>query len=877
MLSSQQLIAHLKRSFRRNNGFAALALWMTSSIQFLANRLANLLPYSFPIKLNIGLLLFLGKLLRGRERFAESARRFERAIEIYEVYGVRGGKMQPLRVYLEAGDVRRTLGDLDVSRQYYEYVVGETEDIDETVAKSHSKLRARSRALGGLGRIHQWKGDYENALERFQMALKICEGVISDEIESASSRCNIGWVYYHVGDLNSARREAALALSIYKRYGRRRRIVDALNLLAATYHMVDPERAIDEHLEPAIKICAEERYSQGKVLALAVLGLAYLNKGDFQKALEKSEEGLRAAKKGGFKEHEANISSNIGWIYHRLNDKAKAEQYHDVALSRRIELGLNPGIAESYGFLAELSLLHGSDADCYMAIRRGQDALSLLDKTRMRYYECRVRVLLTLGQAFKKVKDFPEAERCLEEARALSESIDYRHGIAMSYAEMAELYQWKGEYDKSFSYLKQGLEIADTVFPEIIWKLCSVYGDTYKALGDKCVNSDLIKDAEDQYGQAYNWYARAISEIEEVRGRILPESFKILFTVDKLIAYEKIILLSLQQGAADRAFEYVQRAKSRALIDLLAGQGIGIKEELVAREKEELENLLQEERALKNSVEELYFQLRGGMEGIGVRSSESNGELEQELHNKKNEWHKLWEEIRRIDPEFASLKQTAPLSISQLRELIPNNAAIVEYFIAGEKILFFVLTWEMSAPFACELDVSYSLIKRRVEDCQYNVARKPEKKEKAAWLKELWPLEKLWEELIAPIYSVPLGKNGKALEDFPVWYVIPHGQLYYLPFHSFCKMDKGEIVYLVERHKVIYLPAASVIKHCRDKYKPSLSSCFVAYGPSRYMKTEADMVAELFNVKSFQATEDVVRKQTCDKEEVPLRPQKAEG
>ena len=69
--------------------------------------------------------------------------------------------------------------------------------------------------------------------------------------------------------------------------------------------------------------------------------------------------------------------------------------------------------------------------------------------------------------------------------------------------------------------------------------------------------------------EAEDLYLRAISDLESLRGNIRLDELRMSFGKDKYQVYENIVNLKLQRADYRRAFDYVERSKSRTLIDLL--------------------------------------------------------------------------------------------------------------------------------------------------------------------------------------------------------------------------------------------------------------------------------------------------------------------
>ena len=69
-------------------------------------------------------------------------------------------------------------------------------------------------------------------------------------------------------------------------------------------------------------------------------------------------------------------------------------------------------------------------------------------------------------------------------------------------------------------------------------------------------------------------YRRAREAVEHLRGNLRGEELKIAFFQNKLEVYENLVDLCLRRpGSFEEAFNYIEQAKSRALMDLLSAVG----------------------------------------------------------------------------------------------------------------------------------------------------------------------------------------------------------------------------------------------------------------------------------------------------------------
>ncbi|HUY14921.1 MAG TPA: hypothetical protein VMX16_15005 [Terriglobia bacterium] len=75
---------------------------------------------------------------------------------------------------------------------------------------------------------------------------------------------------------------------------------------------------------------------------------------------------------------------------------------------------------------------------------------------------------------------------------------------------------------------------------------------------------------------AFKAYQRAHAKLEGLRSQLAGEELKIAFLRDKLTVYESLVILTLQRGTQpktlERAFDFIERAKSRSFADLIAFQ-----------------------------------------------------------------------------------------------------------------------------------------------------------------------------------------------------------------------------------------------------------------------------------------------------------------
>lgn len=265
---------------------------------------------------------------------------------------------------------------------------------------------------------------------------------------------------------------------------------------------------------------------------------------------------------------------------------------------------------------------------------------------------------------------------------------------------------------------------------------------------------------------AVAYYRQAVDVIERQRSTINTEASKIGFVGDKQAVYRQLIAALFADRQYDAAFEYVERSKSRALVDMLAakqdfavvsGDPAKVKALLASASNAEAESMAQGSPQTRSLVVSARQQL----------NSES--------------------------PELASLVNVSSIATSEIQALLPPDEALVEYYYSAPDFFAFVLT--SSGLTAVRLDSSGLLDGVR----QYRKLL-----ESAGSAEYLSLSRRLYDQLFRPLADGIRGKN---------LIVVAHGPLHYLPFNA---LYDGQ-TYLIERYSLRMLPSASVLKYLRTK------------------------------------------------------------
>jgi len=276
-----------------------------------------------------------------------------------------------------------------------------------------------------------------------------------------------------------------------------------------------------------------------------------------------------------------------------------------------------------------------------------------------------------------------------------------------------------------------------------------------------------IAERDGKSAEAIEFYRQAVEVIERQRSSLNTEASKIGFVGSKQAVYRDLIRALVAQSRGAEAFEYVERSKSRALVDMLASKRDFA---VPSGNAQQVQALL----AMADSAEK---------EARVIDEPEGSAQ-------KRGLVARARTQLAAQAPELASLITVTTLTAAEIRQRVPADEVLVEYYYgdAGQDLYAFVVTRE-----ALQVRVlSAAGLEDEIRALRSGVQNPGSDSEWRA------PARALHERLIKP-----LELQGKERLT-----VVAHGALHYLPFNA---LHDGQ-GFLVERTAVRMLPAASVLK-----------------------------------------------------------------
>ena len=269
----------------------------------------------------------------------------------------------------------------------------------------------------------------------------------------------------------------------------------------------------------------------------------------------------------------------------------------------------------------------------------------------------------------------------------------------------------------------------------------------------------------DQDAEAEAYFIEAIDLLEAQRSTLALDTNKMGFVTDKLAVYRNLIDLYVDAEQFDQGLSYAERAKSRALVDLLAARAGGFRKP---------EGVSDEQMSELNRLETALTQFNPEVVNNNVRGLV----LEQ---------RKI---ISNSAPEFASVTAVAASKVPALQARLEQGEALVEYYGLGEDFYVFVLTEDGVSGTQLdggELSAAVTSFRKAIQDPASTAYQRESKA--------------LYDRLVRPVEHL--------IADAGIVTIVPHGALHYLPFAA---LHDGE-GYLLDRHLLRLLPSASVLEY----------------------------------------------------------------
>lgn len=556
--------------------------------------------------------------------------------------------------------------------------------------------------------------------------------------------------------------------------------------------------ALSMAIEPPLTIAAQsdpaDRQRLGNLLLNA--GVAHELLGQYEEALAFYERQIVIAQRLDDRFMLAQSSINkayaltqIGAVTDAVTAYQAAEQLlHDLAAPADM-------IRFHYNYAALLTLIGD-----YTQAREQQDLAAKLmggggASVQQQYWLTLTRALLDLQADWP----IPAATLvALTEAQAAFAEHGPAFAAGLAWIILARCHLKRQEWDTAQAILHQvQTQVSQSADPLLTYQLWHACGD--------------LAQGQQQTAAAIHAYHQAIQQIELLRSHFQIETLRADFLTDRLVVYQALCQSYAQQGEMALAFQVIERAKARLLM-----------EKLVFRLEQEVSHAAQNEdatvRALNQQLRDLLQQVEAANRHLRLaemQGGDNSGPLptfaaNSTLTSLEEQAQSLIHQIQRRQPLFSVYATGEPAPLTKIQAQV-DDRLLLQYHLHGQEVWVFLLT---QAGVIAQIKLANLAEVERARQglmvtttrllelsVHFGLARLPR------YLPTLLAeanhhLHQLYQQLIQPLAAY--------LQQFPALVIVPDQALHYVPFQA---LYNGQ-AYLLETHTISYTPSATVLERC---------------------------------------------------------------
>ena len=214
-------------------------------------------------------------------------------------------------------------------------------------------------------------------------------------------------------------------------------------------------------------------------------------------------------------------------------------------------------------------------------------------------------------------------------------------------------------------------------------------------------NLGLAYQKSQQWQLAYETFDNAIETLEEIRAGIVKggDADKQKLAEEWQDLYQRMVEVCIELKNYTAAIEYVERSKTRNLVELLATRDLYPKGDIPQTVLDELDrlrrNIETEQRRLE--IEERTRNPFGdgttGERSANIAALQTPPPDRSRLNELRQQLDDLiTRDITPIDPDFLLTQKVQPMPFSDIQALTGDNTAILEWYILSDRFVVFIVT-----------------------------------------------------------------------------------------------------------------------------------------------------------------------------------------
>jgi CHAT domain-containing protein len=674
----------------------------------------------------------------------------------------------------------------------------------------------------------------EQSLVINKLALEAARLLGNGELEGLAWH-RLGWLMIDRSEFDMATEAFISAWRIWEQAGATYDVIVVLGDLGAICTYKGEYQQAKEYAAHSFEAAKTLPEAKKDAVILAQIALAWNNMGmfhrwagDYPKAIQCLKIALEEYHKLKAEDSIADVMANLGRVHRDTGDYIQSLNYFNDALKIITRVAAPQRSAAE--ILNAIGLLFAEQRDNEKALEYLNKSLEVYGNSNDNVKKSQIN--LNLGIVYTRQNRLEDASKHLLESLMQSEAAKYRDGILAAERGLGFVAWKQGDYQSSIDHLNKSwlrsLELKDEIRQaEILWSKAEVYcAQKSYAMAIECAERALsISEkfglfnvfylsavvlgkcyfAQNKIEQAFSVLSQAIKKIEEVRYQVAGlGQERVAFFEDKVEAYQVMAEALLSQKRVMEALTYSERAKSRALLDIVRNGQVNGGKVILSNEREA-------EQKLKSEIYSLNSQL---MIERRKTAPDRNAEalLIDRLKDARFNYDAFRANLYASHPELRIRHVDFPLLSQEMCDFLSQDShtALLEFLIAGDKVYLFLVTRNAlpeSKSSAAEIKVyplSLSSSKLREQIEIYYKQLSEQRIDFKARARELYNV------LLRDIEPQLIGKTKLC--------IVPDGYLWELPFQTLIDADNK---FLLEKYAIFNSPSLGYLYQIKKNGQPN--------------------------------------------------------
>lgn len=635
-------------------------------------------------------------------------------------------------------------------------------------------------------------------------------------------KSNMGWVYKSFQKYPEAYKHYNLALSLAKKSGDQYRIAQVSNSLSLLTYLLG-------YYDEAINYAQIAVYNFELIEDPFLLSMSYGNLSTAFEALgftQKAEENLLKSLNLKYELQNEDLVTTahyyLGSFYHRTGNYDKALTNYSKYLSYVLEVGEIGFITPAYDYVGSV----------YLSLGEFEKALEYFSSSQkldeQHNLQGNASTILNIAFCYQKLGEVELAKTLYK--KALNEFIEKEdhHQVIDTYLKLSELELDLKNINEAFSLAEKALTLSlKTESKQLKAKSYATLGKINLELGNNEEALELSKRAygiasvfkgyslatysinlatafyETENDSAFYYAELAFEEIEAEQRNIYGDNLEAGLFSKYAKFYDLVSLWYLDRKEdLSKAFETTERGRSRVLLERLTFSDQQLNAIL---DESTLLTVRQKER----NIDELYRKIENASD-----KSETDF-LKDELRNAEFEYQSFTNELRLNNANLDEIYSLSSISVSELQDKMTKKDALIEYMVADNKLVSFIITKKESSFEVFEFDSTLTQEAFLTDNISsFRTAIQDQKS-----IDSLEILSRSFIELLIE----PVSQKHPSITQL---ILVPTHSLSILPFDALYSNDE----FLIEIYNIKYLPSSSIYKYIKEPHRETSKEILAVAG-----------------------------------------------